>query len=134
MSRVTHSSTSTPAANKHTASLDAVTARTYLTSALSQFLGLTGTAIPIDILKHETTTAATVSQPAPKSRPQSAGPNTLWIRVPYADATAVIAAVSSWVGGDSSGVAENGAAFRVRSRGGSLSALTAGEGGDMFVP
>src|ERR1700733_264338 len=56
--------------------LDAITARTYLTSALSQYLGLTGTAIPIDILK--------------------VTDQDFWVRVPKEDASAVVAAVGQW--------------------------------------
>jgi ribonuclease P/MRP protein subunit POP8 len=55
---------------------DAITARTYLTSALAQYLGLTGTAIPIDILK--------VTE------------QDFWVRVPKDDASAVVAAVGQW--------------------------------------
>lgn len=58
------------------APLDAVTARTYLTSALAQYLGLTGTAIPIDMLK--------------------VTDQDFWIRVPRPDASAVTAAVGQW--------------------------------------
>src|SRR3954468_8045826 len=56
--------------------LDPITARTYLTSALSQYLGLTGTAIPIDILK--------------------VADQNFWVRVPKEDASAMIAAVGQW--------------------------------------
>ncbi|KIW96862.1 uncharacterized protein Z519_02253 [Cladophialophora bantiana CBS 173.52] len=58
--------------------LDEITLRSYLTAALQQYLGLTGTAIPVDVLKVE-------------------GPNA-WIRVPCDDEVAVTAAVSQWVG------------------------------------
>ncbi|OAP56864.1 hypothetical protein AYL99_08976 [Fonsecaea erecta] len=58
--------------------LDEITLRSYLTAALQQYLGLTGAAIPVDILKVE-------------------GPNA-WIRVPCDDEVAVTAAVSLWVG------------------------------------
>lgn len=56
--------------------LDEVTAHSYLRSALSQFLGLTGTAIPLDVLKVEG--------------------NDIWLRVAREDASAVVAAVSQW--------------------------------------
>ncbi len=59
------------------APLDAVTARTYLTSALSQFLGLTGTAISIDILK--------------------VAAREVWIRVPRQDSSVVAAALGQWM-------------------------------------
>lgn len=58
--------------------LDAVTAHLNLTAALSQFLGLHGTAIPIDILKVED--------------------QDVWIRVPAQDKSALIAAAGGWVG------------------------------------
>ena len=60
------------------ADLDELTIRSYLTAALQQYLGLTGTAIPIDILKVEGANA--------------------WIRVPREDEVAVTAAVSQWIG------------------------------------
>ncbi|MCJ1304333.1 hypothetical protein MMC08_007145 [Hypocenomyce scalaris] len=83
--------------------LDAITARTHLTSALSQFLGLTGTAIPVDILHLDG--------------------SDLWIRVPREDGAAVVAGLSAWVG-DKEG---NGVGWRVRGRGDWLGAL--GKGG-----
>jgi ribonuclease P/MRP protein subunit POP8 len=49
--------------------------------------------------------------------------------VPYDDATAVIAALSSWIGGEDSGVA-----FRIKERGGLLGGLTAGDGAELFMP
>lgn len=73
------------------APLDAITARTYLTSALSQYLGLTGTAIPVDILK--------VTNPH------------FWIRVPREDASAVVAAVGQWAN------AQLGVGLKVEERG-----------------
>ncbi|KAI4723881.1 hypothetical protein E4T49_08390 [Aureobasidium sp. EXF-10728] len=58
--------------------LDALTAHLHLRAALSQFLGLHGTAIPVDILKlHD---------------------NDVHIRVPNEDASAVVVAVGGWVG------------------------------------
>ena len=63
--------------------LDALTIRTHLTSALSSFLGMTGSAIPIDILKH----SGTIS-----------GPNDVWIRVPIEDGSAVVTALGAWMG------------------------------------
>ena len=57
--------------------LDAVTAHLHLTSALSQFLGLHGAAIPFDIMKLEG--------------------QEVWIRVPSGDRSALIAAVGGWV-------------------------------------
>jgi len=56
--------------------LDRVTVQSHLRSALSQFLGLTGTAIQLDLLKVEG--------------------KDIWIRVAKEDASAVVAAVSQW--------------------------------------
>ncbi len=67
-----------PRQSANVATLDSITALTYLNSALQAYLGLTGTAIPIDILKIE-------------------GMN-VWIRVPFEDASAVIASASHWSG------------------------------------
>jgi ribonuclease P/MRP protein subunit POP8 len=58
--------------------LDALTAHLHLRAALSQFLGLHGTAIPMDILKLHN--------------------NDVHIRVPSEDASAVVIAVGGWVG------------------------------------
>lgn len=59
-------------------SVDEITARTHLSSALQQYLGLTGTAIPIDILKVQDCH--------------------VWIRVPQNDEVGVTASLSQWVG------------------------------------
>lgn len=61
--------------------LDILTFRQNLTTALNQFLGLTGAAIDVDILKFEIAEA--------------------WIRVPREDASAVHEAVSGWAGAKS---------------------------------
>ncbi|RAK83679.1 hypothetical protein BO79DRAFT_277485 [Aspergillus costaricaensis CBS 115574] len=106
----TSSTTSTP--------LDPLTARTYLSAALSQFLGLTGTSIPIDILK--------ISPPSP---------STVWTRVPRDDAAAVVAALSSWIGGSANASGGGGSvAWRVCAKGNYLGALVNGGGGEVFVP
>ncbi|KAL3465828.1 hypothetical protein BJX64DRAFT_251928 [Aspergillus heterothallicus] len=114
------------------ASLDALTARKYLSSALSQFLGQMGTSIPIDILKVD-------SDPSP-SQPQFPSPlqsadNTIWIRVPREDAHAVVTAVSSWIGGTAADTAdaEGGVAWRVCAKGNFLGALVRGDGSDLFA-
>ncbi|KGO68785.1 hypothetical protein PITC_076670 [Penicillium italicum] len=103
-------------------SLDPLSARTYLSSALSQFLGLTGTAIPIDILKIEN-----VSSSATKY-------NIVWIRVPREDASALVNAVSSWIGSGNNSTASGDVAWRVCAKGNFLGALVAGSGADLFVP
>lgn len=70
--------------------LDALTAHLHLRAALSQFLGLHGTAIPIDILKLSA--------------------NDVYIRVPRDDSSAVVIAVGGWVG-------KNGEGWRVNNSG-----------------
>ncbi|CAG7961564.1 unnamed protein product [Penicillium salamii] len=102
--------------------LDALSARTYLSSALSQFLGLTGTSIPIDILKIEN-----ARQPTEKY-------DTVWLRVPREDASAVVSAVSSWIGGGNKSVGSADVAWRICAKGNFLGALVAGSGEDLFVP
>ena len=56
--------------------LDTVTVLSYLQSALTQYLGLHGAAIPIDVLQVDDQDA--------------------YIRMPYEDGSAVVAAVSQW--------------------------------------
>lgn len=102
--------------------LDALSARTYLSSALSQFLGLTGTAIPIDILKIE---------PGSSSAAGLSKYDCVWVRIPREDAAAVVAALSSWIGGGASGA---NVAWRVCAKGNYLGALVHGSGKDLFVP
>lgn len=112
-------------------SLDALSARTYLSSALSQFLGLTGTAIPIDILKIENKAATSSTD----QKTLASNYDCAWVRVPREDSAAVVAALSSWIGGSGSG---NGSganvAWRVCAKGNYLGALVSGSGGDLFVP
>lgn len=85
--------------------IDMLTARTYLTSALRQFLGLTGTAISIDFLKLEA--------------------RDVWIRVPREDGAAVVSAVSAWMGAE-------GVAWRIRGKSEWLGGLVAGNGMELF--
>ncbi|KAK3113481.1 hypothetical protein LTR53_009194 [Teratosphaeriaceae sp. CCFEE 6253] len=63
--------------------VDPVTAHLHITAALTQFLGLHGAAIPIDILRTE-----------------GAG---VWIRVPADDYSTLLAAVGGWVSGKGEG-------------------------------
>lgn len=63
---------------RNEASLDNLTVRSYLTAAFSQFLGLTGSSISVDILKVED--------------------RECWIRVPREDLSAVLAALGGWMG------------------------------------
>ena len=114
--RITHPTNQPPTNNTNNNPLDPLTARTYLTSALSQFLGLTGTSISIDILKISSENAT----------------DTVWIRVPRPDGAAVVAALSSWIGGGSSG--SGSVAWRVCGKGNFLNPLIAGDGADLFVP
>lgn len=84
---------------------DLLTARAHLTSALNQFLGVTGTAIPVDFLKIEG--------------------RDVWVRVPREDGAAVVGAISGWVGGE-------GVAWRIREKGDWLGAVVAGGGRRIF--
>lgn len=79
--------------------LDTVTAQVYLRSALSQFLGLTGTAIQLDLMKVQG--------------------REIWLRVARQDASSVIAAVSQWA---STG---QGVSLQVKARGTWLGAVMA---------
>ncbi len=65
------------------ADLDAVTAHMHLTAALTQFLGLHGSAIAFDILKLET--------------------QDVWIRLAAEDQSALVAAAGGWVSGNGEG-------------------------------
>ena len=94
----TQSSSNTP--------LDDITALSHLTAALQQSLGLTGTAIPIDILKIEN--------------------QDVWIRVPYDDGSAVMAAVSQWSS------PAKGVGWRVRGRSVWLGGLVGREDGRLW--
>ena len=88
--------------------LDTVTILSYLRSALSQYLGLHGTAIPIDVLKVDDEDA--------------------YIRMPYDDGSAVVAAVSQWQSRDGK------VALRVKGRsawlGGLIGMSSSGKRGD----
>lgn len=123
--------------------LDALTARTHLTSALSQFLGVTGTAISVDILKIESVSPPSSSSsssrkydPEGRGRGGGGGGVYLWIRVPREDASAVVAAMSSWIGG--AGASDNtsdgaaGVAWRVCSKANYLGGIVFGSGRDLF--
>ena len=84
--------------------IDAITARTYLNTALQQLLGLTGIAVSIDILNVEH--------------------RDVWLRVPAEDGRAVVEAVSGWVGND--------IRWRIIGRGEWLGGIVAGGGADLF--
>ncbi|PYH33828.1 uncharacterized protein BO87DRAFT_459554 [Aspergillus neoniger CBS 115656] len=133
------STTSTP--------LDPVTARTYLSAALSQFLGLTGTSIPIDILKISPPSSSSTSTGGKAGGGGGGGAglgSTVWTRVPREDAAAVVAALSSWIGGSANASGGGGSgdvgggggsvAWRVCAKGNYLGALVNGGGGEVFIP
>jgi ribonuclease P/MRP protein subunit POP8 len=80
--------------------LDSLTVRSHITAALTQFLGITGSAIPVDILKVEGMEC--------------------WIRVPREDLSPVVAAVGGWIGGTET---EGKVGWRVQSSGNWLSVL-----------
>ena len=94
------------ASSNATAELDALTAHLQLRAALSQFLGLHGTAIPIDILKLEA--------------------NNVYIRVPREDSSALVIAVGSWVG-------KNGEGWMVRHAGCWGPAFQSDDGAELFT-
>lgn len=85
--------------------LDELTTRTYLTSALTQFLGLSGSAISVDILK--------ISEKGE-----------VWVRVPREDAGVFVAAVGGWIGGRG----EEKVGWTIKGRANWLSALGGEEG------
>lgn len=86
--------------------VDEIFVRTCITSALKQFLGLTGTAISVDIL--------------------DVTGHDVYIRVPREDGKTVVEALSGWVGGGSA------AAWRIKGRSEWLGALKGGDGQDLF--
>lgn len=88
-----------------TPDLDILTVRSHLTSGLNQFLGLTGAAISVDILK--------VDQKG------------CWIRVPREDLRAVIAAMGQWIG---TGEGNSKVAWKLRASGNWLGSLVASQG------
>lgn len=80
--------------------LDPLTVRSHITAALTQFLGVTGSAIPVDILKVEGMEC--------------------WIRVPREDLSPVVAAVGGWIGGTET---EGKVGWRVKGSGNWLSVV-----------
>ncbi|PBP20492.1 hypothetical protein BUE80_DR008660 [Diplocarpon rosae] len=90
--------------------LDTLTTRSYIESALTRFLGLTGSAILVDILKVEGIDC--------------------WIRVPREDVRSVLAAVGGWSGGSE---ADGKIGWKVKTSGNWLSVLVAhGEAGHVW--
>lgn len=82
--------------------LDDLTVKSYITAALTQFLGLTGSAISVDILKVEE--------------------RECWIRVPREDLSPVVAALGGWIGGHEQ---EEQMGWIVKGKGNWLNALVA---------
>jgi ribonuclease P/MRP protein subunit POP8 len=99
--------TTTPPSPSSSLPLDAITVRRHITSALQRSFGLSGQAIPVDILKLEG--------------------DEVWIRVPVEDATAVHESLSSWVGTEM-----GGQRWAVKGRDEWLVRLVAGDGQDLF--
>lgn len=71
--------------------------------------------------------------------------STVWTRVPRDDAAAVVAALSSWIGGSASTATNTSGAggdvggggsvaWRVCAKGNYLGALVNGGGGEVFIP
>jgi ribonuclease P/MRP protein subunit POP8 len=85
-------------------------------------MGLTGTTIPIDILKIE------------NGCPPKDKYDYVWIRVPREDAAIVVGAVSSWIGGGNKSAGSADVAWRISAKGNFLGALIAGSGADLFIP
>lgn len=90
------------------AAIDILAARSYLTSALQNYLGMTGTAIPVDFLKVEG--------------------RHIWIRLPKEDGPAFSGAISQWMGKDGT------LSWKVESKGDWLGAVVAGDGTELFAP
>lgn len=80
--------------------LDSLNVRSHITAALAQFLGVTGSAISVDILMVEGAEC--------------------WIRVPREDLSPVLAAVGGWVGGTET---QGKFGWRVKGKGNWLSVL-----------
>lgn len=97
-----HLALNSPTPLSSTTPLDNKTVWSHLRSALTQFLGLTGSAIPIDILKIHG--------------------RDVWLRVPRQDRSPVLAAVGGWIGEEEGGKV----GWTVRGAGNWLSGLVLG--------
>lgn len=102
---------------------DILTFRQNLSSAFTQFLGLTGSAIQVDILKYTTATDG-----EGKEDGEGSGSTEAWIRVPMLDGDAVQEALAGWTGG------RDGMRWKwvVKGRSDWLVKLGAGDGQDLF--
>ena len=87
--------------------LDLLTSRAYLTNALTQFLGVSGSAISVDFLKLE------------EGDEKAGNLGRVWMRVPREDAGVVLAAVGGWSNG-------NGIGWKIKSWGNWLGAVHGG--------
>lgn len=83
-----------------TSVLDELSVHTYIVSALTQFLGLTGAAIPFDILK--------------------VNGSRCWIRTAREDLVALLAAIAAWHGASSE---QGRLAWKIKAKGKWLSCL-----------
>ncbi len=99
-----------PAASKELPDIDDLTACSYLSAALQQYLGLTGAAIPMDVLK--------------------TNGRDCWIRVPREDGMAVAGALGQWATHKGGG----GVAWRIKNQGNWLGNVAAGNGEALFAP
>ncbi|KZL85125.1 hypothetical protein CI238_09340 [Colletotrichum incanum] len=99
--------TDSPQALDATAGLDNLQVRSYCNAALRQFLGVTGSAIPVDILKVDG--------------------NQCWLRVPRPDLSPFAAAITAWAG-----VSEQGSrrVLRVKQCSDYLGAMVGADGQD----
>ncbi|CAJ2508196.1 Uu.00g093820.m01.CDS01 [Anthostomella pinea] len=86
------SNNTTSTTNTDEIDLDALQVRSYCTAALKQFLGATGTAVPLDILKVDG--------------------RSCWLRVPRDDLGAFSAAITAW-----QGTSQDGVRYSLRLRG-----------------
>ena len=89
--------------------VDVLTARSCLSSALQQYLGLAGAAITVDVLKVEG--------------------RDCWIRVPIEDKLATVGALGQWTSNKDGGVA-----WRIRHEGEWWGMVAAGDGNVLFQP
>ena len=98
---------SSPNNLKEPPNIDVLTARGYLSSALQQYLGVTGVAIAIDILKVEG--------------------RSCWLRIPKEDGMALMGALGQW-----SSHKEGGMTWRIRGHGEWLGRVAARNGEALF--
>ncbi|KAK4177197.1 hypothetical protein QBC36DRAFT_237172 [Triangularia setosa] len=112
----------TPSSSSQT-ELDNLQLKSYLTSALSQFLGQTGAAIPIDILYISDSSDDTQQQQQQQQQQHASTSFSAWVRLPRPDLAAFSAAVTAFPGISSSGKDNNKLVLRVEAAGDYLGAL-----------